>query len=307
MSKFLVSLDGGATKTNVCLYNIEDESVAMFEFGGSNYKEIGLDGLEAMFLNAVEEIYDALDITSDDIKGAVMGFSGLDSEKDKQKISDIVIKSGISREKIFLCNDGELIMYSSASVPGICVVSGTGSVAYGYDEGLDIVRAGGHDRWFSDLGSGYWVATQVLREYVKYLDDIVPYMGIFEEIEGFYAKKPEEMIEFINSAPKEEIASLAKLVLDNGADGDPLCEAIMKGAAYNLANLVQSVYTRLDTSDALKLDLVMVGSLFKNEKFYELFSEQCVNQTTYKNINFVKFVTEPSEIAVDFAKRLFLA
>lgn len=302
---YLLSIDGGGTKTQMCVYNLDDKSTAIFDFGNLNYHDIGIEKFEEVFLGAIDEIYEALEISSKDITGMVMGLSGLDTKEDKTLIEPVVVKTGISRENIFLCNDAELIMYSCTSVPGICVVAGTGSVAFGYDESFEVIRCGGLGSPLSDLGSGYWIGSQILREYIKYTDDQVPYLSVFDEIETYYKKRRYELLETLKYPSKKTVAHVAKLVLENAKDGDPLCEMIVNGAVYNLANLVATIYKKLDTSDALKIDVCMTGSIFKSDLLAEQFKEQCKIQTGYNNFNFIKLSIDPAEAGIVFAKAIF--
>ncbi|MFI3227918.1 MAG: BadF/BadG/BcrA/BcrD ATPase family protein [Clostridia bacterium] len=315
MSKYLISVDGGGTKTEISVLDTSDQSIAMFDYDGTNYHSIGIEVFEKRILEAFDEIFDAMSITKDDILGVVMGISGCDTLYDRKLIQPCIEKIGIAREKIgiarekiFLCNDGELIMYSCAGLPGICVVAGTGSIAFGYDSADDTVRCGGWGNPLSDLGSGFWIGMQILREYIKYLDGQVPYIAIFDEIETHYGEKSNaEFMQKLSQGDKKYIAKAAKVVLDAATDGDPLCESIAKAAAFNLANMCTTIFGKLDTNDCEKVDVVMTGSVFKNATLKEMFREQCKAQTSFDKFDFVEMTKSPSESGLDFAKKLFRA
>lgn len=306
MLKYLISLDMGGTKTAVSVLDTSDNSIASLQFDGANLSANGVEAVENAMITAINETCDAISMSKNEILGVVMGISGVDNAEDKTKLEPALLKLGIDRDKIFVCNDCELLMYSMADMPGICVVSGTGSVAYGYDDKLEVLRCGGHGVPLSDLGSGYFIGTQILKEYVKFIDDQIPYLAVFEEIEGHFGKTRQEMFKFIVNMSKKDIASVAKLVLDNAEDGDPLCEIIAKSAGFNLANLVATLYKKLDTYDAFKVDVCLVGSVFKNKFLRDFFKDQCKEQTTYANFNFVELNKDASEAGLEFAKTLFI-
>lgn len=308
MSKFLISIDGGGTKTEICVLDTSDDSVAIFEFEASNYHAIGIEKFEKTLINAFDEIFEAMDFTKTDVLGVVMGLSGCDTAFDKEILQKSIAKLEIPREKIFLCNDCELIMYACADLPGICVVAGTGSIAFGYDSADDTVRCGGWGNPLSDLGSGFWIGMQILREYIKYHDGQVPYIAIFDEIEAFYDEKSVDVfMQKLSTADKKYVAKIAKTVLDAGTDGDPLCESIAKATAFNLANMCATIFRKLDTNDCEKLDVVMVGSIFKNKTIVDLFREECAVQTSFEKFEFITPADSPAECGVQFAKKIFLA
>lgn len=306
MSKFLISVDGGATKTEVSVLDLNDNSIAMFDFLGTNYHEIGIREFEKAILDVFEDIFDALSITCDDILGVVMGLSGCDTTFDKTILLGSITKSGIKREKIFICNDCELIMYACTELPGICVSAGTGSIAFGFDSASDTVRCGGWGAPLSDLGSGFWIGLQILREYIKFVDGQVPYTAIFDEIENHYGEKTvSDLMNKLTVADKKYIADCAIVVLNAANDGDPLCESITKAAAFNLANMVATVFRKLNTDDCEKVDIVLAGSVFYNETIKKVFKEMCVEQTSYEKFDFIEISKSPAEYGLDFAKKLF--
>lgn len=71
---------------------------------------------------------------------------------------------------------------SLAAKPGINVVAGTGSVAYGRDPQRHGCRVGGWSLFFADEGSCSWVARQLITEFVKQSDGRRPRSAIYEEV-----------------------------------------------------------------------------------------------------------------------------
>lgn len=306
MGRFLISIDMGGTNTSVSVLDTVDQSIASLDVNGANLHADGVLAVEKAINNAINESMECISFTKNEILGIVIGVSGINSKKDKEELEPSLLKLGIDRDKIFVCNDCELTMYAMSAMPGITIVAGTGSIALGYDETLEVLRCGGHGAPLSDLGSGYFIGTQILKEYLKYVDDQIPFLAIFDEIENHYGKNRQEMCDFVVRMTKKEIASVAKIVLDNATDGDPLCEIITKGAGYNLANMVATLYKKLETNDALKIDVCMVGSIFKNDYMREFFIDQCKEQTNYNKFNFIKLDKEASEAGLEFAKILYL-
>ena len=306
MSKYLISIDGGGTSTEASVYNTDDQSIAIFTFEGSNYHNVGLDMFEKTIVSGLNEIYEALEITADDILGMVLGLAGCDTDIDKEKLLPLILKTGVPKEKTFICNDCEFIMYSLANAPGICVVSGTGSIAFAYDNTDKVIRCGGWGNPLSDLGSGYWVGCQILREYLKFTDDQVPHLPIFDEVEASFGMTRQELIVKCTNISKKEIASVARVVLESAENGDILCRNILEAAAYNLANMCATLFKKLDTENAPSVDIVTTGSIFKNQLLKDAFIDHCEKQANYKNFNFVAPTNSPSESGIQLAIKMFV-
>lgn len=303
MSKFLIAVDGGGTNTEICIFDKTDESIAIFECESTNYQNIGKEKFEENFLNGMKEAFDALSIKPEDVAGMVLGMSGCDTPKDRKIYMETIEKIGVSPSKIFLRNDCEMMMYASASLPGICITAGTGSIVYAYDSAFDTVRCGGYGSKLSDQGSGFWIGSQILREFLKYTDEQVPHIPVFDEIEDHFGTR-NDAIEILQNPTDKQIASVAKLVLDSATDEeDPLCQTIAKAAAFHLASMVATVYKKIKSDD--KIDVAMNGSIFKNNELRQMFMEQCIAQTTFKNFNFIEISNTPGEMAIEFARKLF--
>lgn len=77
-----ISVDGGGTKTEFCIYNERTGEYSTVFYKGSNYKNADKSenrmNIAQQFMKTVET--EKIDI--DTIAGAVFGISGIDSEKD---------------------------------------------------------------------------------------------------------------------------------------------------------------------------------------------------------------------------------
>ena len=117
--KYLLAIDGGGTKTEYCIYNIETEETKSFLFGSTNYKNLGLKEVESNLKHSFHKICDALNIELEDIKGMVFGVSGCDTKSDYDVYESVVRRIGLNMDRVFICNDSEMTFLSVAESPGI--------------------------------------------------------------------------------------------------------------------------------------------------------------------------------------------
>lgn len=305
--RYLLSVDGGGTKTEFCIYDIETEEMKSFVFGGMNYKNLGLKEVEVNLKQSLYEIYDYLDIGPDDIRGTVLGVSGCDTEEDYRIYESMIERVGMDMEKVFLCNDSEMVFLSAAEKPGICVVSGTGSIAVGFDKEGKSSRCGGWGRPLSDLGSGYWIGEQMLKKWIKYNDGQISFDSIFKELADFFhmekAVCPCYDIAVLN---QRQIVASARLISDRADEGNALCREVISEAAEEVADIASAVYGKLKLDKEEKMELVMIGSIFNSSFYRKVFQEQFLNKTKHERILYMTLKGSPAQAGISLVKNKFL-
>src|ERR1700733_7704143 len=70
----------------------------------------------------------------------------------------------------------------AGDAPGIVVIAGTGSIAYGRNAGGEAARAGGWGHMIGDEGSGYWIGREALAAVMRGADGRGPETGLTAEI-----------------------------------------------------------------------------------------------------------------------------
>ena len=75
------------------------------------------------------------------------------------------------KARILVVNDALIALQAGVGdAPGIVIVSGTGSIAYGRNDRGEASRAGGWGYVLGDEGSGYWIGRLALRAVVRHAD-----------------------------------------------------------------------------------------------------------------------------------------
>jgi N-acetylglucosamine kinase-like BadF-type ATPase len=133
--------------------------------------------------------------------------------------------------------------------PGVVVISGTGSIAYGVSGRGMAARAGGWGPTLGDEGSGYWIGRRALEAVVRDVDGRGSRTALTERVlEYFSLPRPELLVSEIYHQPhgRRAIASLGPIVDRARMDGDLVASEIMIDAADELARAAASVITRLE-------------------------------------------------------------
>src|SRR5690606_32133686 len=132
------------------------------------------------------------------------------------------------------------------SGPGLLVIAGTGSVAWGRAEDGRAARAGGWGHLLGDEGSGYALGLEALRAVVRAHDGRAPETTLRDAVLSHArARAPEELIAWAATAAKADIAALAPRVAAAAREGDAAARAIVDRAAHDLAGHIRALHARL--------------------------------------------------------------
>ena len=306
MQEYFLAVDGGGSKTEFCLYHCETGKARHFLSGSSNYKIAEADAERAVFLEGVDRVFQEAGISVQQIRGLVMGMSGVDSQADYDHYLEIAVCTAIPRDRIYLCNDSEMAFYSKGTPPGLCMIAGTGSIATGIAADLRTVRSGGWSNYISDEGSGSWLGVQILRALLRYCDGYEPYQPIFDVLRAhFGAAEFDELPPILTNANVQEVAGTAKPVMEMADAGDAYCAELVQEAARLVAEIAGSVYRKLAFELENEVEVVTAGSLFKSTAFYQEFTETLAKKVAAQNLRFCGEVVSPVLGGIALAKILF--
>lgn len=262
--RYVVGVDGGATKT-VALVGTEDgRNLGRGESGTSNYHNIGEAAAGKAIKEAVNEAQERAGLSHRKLDLAVVALAAVDSSRDKAAAYRFVRTAKIAR-RIIVVHDSVAALYAAtAGRPGIIVIAGTGCVAAGINKAGEYARAGGWGYLVDDEGSAYDIGRRALLSTFKMLDGRAPRTKIAAMVKRrLSVDKIEDALALIysNSFDVEDVARLAPLV-SKAAPHDEICMGILNNAGVALAELVCAVARRLGMNrDRFAIDLI--GGAFK--------------------------------------------
>lgn len=305
MGNYLLSVDGGGTKTELCVSTPEGVILDRVAVGCSNYKSVGLDAVEKSLGEGLELLKEK-GFLPESMDYSVWGISGCDSEHDFELVRGILKKLGIPENRSYLCNDGILAFYAQAQEPGIVLIAGTGSIILGIDENGHYKRAGGWGYNISDIGSGYWIGAEALKGTLLYCDGCGTYAPLWEMIREAFQCPDFETLPYIVTEVTDyyEIAGLARLVVDGAEQGDQTALGILKEGASLLADMVASIYQRMGFSKDLELSMVFSGGVLQSRVYRQLVKDGLKERISLDKVTFTIQENTPSYGGIKLAKRM---
>ena len=200
-----------------------------------------------------------------------------DGDRDLQQ----AFKNAFPSIPIYLTNDVEVGWAGSLCLaPGINVVAGTGSIAFGKNESGITARCGGWSEFFSDEGSCYWIGCRVLQLFSKQADGRAPKDELYSLVrKEFGIKNDFEIIdlvhnEYINN--RDKVAALQLLARDAALAGSCCARNLYMEAAGELCKMVTAIRDQLKFKQQ-PFPVSYSGGLFKaGELILQHFNEYVI-------------------------------
>ena len=183
MTNLYLGVYGGGTRTELRVADEEGRELLCLRGGPTSYKAVGNAAAFANMRDLARQM-ESLGIRPRLLTRGVWGISGCDTPQDQTVYEAMVEQAGFLPEKTTVVNNAVLPFWAAAELPGVVVIAGTGSVVMGIDSQGKTKRIGGWNYAFSDLGSGYWMGSRLLREMTLWLDGCREDCFTFRKVEA---------------------------------------------------------------------------------------------------------------------------
>lgn len=262
----VLGIDAGGSKTVALVTDANGAVVGEGRAGGANLQTEGELQVEKVLHEVIER---AMNGRYTPPEAVCLGMAGVDREDDGRLIRDIMRRLGF-RQNTLIVNDALIALVAGAGAnPGVVVISGTGSIAFGVSHRGLAARAGGWGPTLGDEGSGYWIGRRALEAVVRDVDGRGPKTALTERVLEFFSlSRPELLVSEIYHQPhgRRAIASLAPEVDRARLEGDLVAGEIMTDAANELATAAGSVITRLDMRGE-QFPILLAGGMLKRSEW----------------------------------------
>jgi N-acetylglucosamine kinase-like BadF-type ATPase len=242
----VLGIDAGGTKT-VCLLADDAGTVLSEARGpGANLHSAGELTVEKVLHEVMESATADRDISAAAI---CVGMAGVDREDEAGTVRAIMRRIG-HKARIVVVNDALIALVAGArDAPGIVIISGTGSIAYGRNANGEAARAGGWGHMIGDEGSGYWIGREALAAVMRSGDGRGPATQLTGDILAYFqvtdvSRLPR--IVYDREVPRMSVAAVGPIVQRAADEGDAVASGILDRAVDELLLAARSVATRLE-------------------------------------------------------------
>jgi N-acetylglucosamine kinase-like BadF-type ATPase len=259
---YVLGIDAGGTKT-VCL--LADETgriLSESRAGGANLQASGELEVEKVLHRVMEDAVGERDLRPDAV---CLGIAGVDRADDADAVRGIMRRIGF-KTRALVVNDALVALVAGAGDdPGVVIIAGTGSIAYGRDAAGRAARAGGWGYLLGDEGGGFWIGASALIAVVRQFDGRGPATLLTDLVLAQMSlSSPADLIPAVYEHPSQRraIAAIATLVEKASDAGDAVAAEILSRAGAELTAAAASVIARLGMrGDVFRV--VLSGGIFR--------------------------------------------
>jgi glucosamine kinase len=280
---YYIGIDGGGTKTT-CVVGDDTNLLATATAGPSNIVRVGEAQARESLQQSVRQACAAAGITPGQVARTCVGGSGAA----RLELTEIVrrILAEILPTPIDVVSDIQTSLEAAFGAgPGVIVIAGTGSSAYGRDRHGHTARAGGWGFAIGDEGSAHWIGRTAVAAVLRSADprdvtstpsvrgsNAAPQSSLAAALcKSWGVTSLDDLARAANSIPPPDFAALFPTV---AGSPDALARQVLSRGAAELAHVVAAVNRRLFAKeDIAPIPVAMIGGVFRHsplvrEDFY---------------------------------------
>jgi len=272
VTQFFLGVDGGQSSTTALIGDETGRVVGAGSGGPCNH--VGGPGGREKFVRAIEGCVGQacraaeLDPAAVVFEAACLGFSG--GPEDKRPLLEVMLRT----RRLIVTTDAPIALTgATAGRPGIIVIAGTGSIAFGRNASGKTARAGGWGYVFGDEGGGFDIARQALRAALRLEEGWGAATSLHARLlEATGAASANEVLHLFYTTewPRHRVATLAPLVDEAARAGDPAASVILANAAEQLATLASMVRRQL-FAEGEPARVAYIGGVFRSQMLLQRF------------------------------------
>lgn len=265
MSKLYLGVDGGQSSTTALIADESGRVIGTGRGGPCNHVSSG-EGREKFFRavgGCLQQACEQAGLATGTVAfaSACLGFSG--GAADKDAYSRELIRS----EKFLITHDAAIALAgATAGEPGIIIIAGTGSMAFGRNADGRTARGGGWGYVFGDEGGGFDLTRRALRAALRFEEGWGAVTRLHRDLlAATGAADANDLLHrfYTSEFPRPSIAALSKLVDQAAEEGDDEARQILLDAAASLFYYVKGVYSNL-FAEGQAVPIATIGSVFRS-------------------------------------------
>ena len=262
---FFLGVDGGGTRTRVMLVDGSGRECARAEGPPTLVDPANPGATIAVIVGLCREVASkgGADLP---VAGLWAGIAGAGTEPTRSVVETALQEAELS-SRTSVGADAEATFHDAfPSGPGILLLSGTGSIALARGADDSRLRVGGWGLHLGDEGSGYLIGMGALHALVRGEDG----RGLSTDLRDPVLKVlglpgPADLIKWIASARKADVASLVPLIFEVAEAGDQAATTVIETAVDELVGHVRTLIRRLEPWPATP-EVALAGGLLKEDR-----------------------------------------
>jgi len=292
---YYLGIDGGGSKTS-CLLGDPASVLGAGRSSGSNPIRVGAEKAQEALADAIHQACGQAKIAPREITKTCVGVAGAARAETSELIRNILL--GVVGGEIQVVGDMEIALAAASGTgPGVVVIAGTGSIAYGRNSSGRTARAGGWGFAISDEGSGQWIGRAAISTALRSEDEGNASKLLDAILQRWNLQGHEQLILKSNSMPPPDFATLMPVVQQSADGRDAAAQELLEEAGKVLAKIGNIVIGKL-FEPYETVPVAMSGGVFEHSP--------PVRQSFYNHlrrpVSLVPHIVEPVNGALEIAR-----
>jgi N-acetylglucosamine kinase-like BadF-type ATPase len=241
----VLGVDGGGSGTRCVIADLSGVVLARGNGGPSNPLTAGAGPATEGIQEAVREASNVCGLEAFQV--SVMGIAGTERQSSIKALEERLTEFDYGRLRIV--SDAVVALAGATGCqPGVVVISGTGSIAFGLNEEGETARAGGWGWRLGDEGSGYDIGHKALKASLRDYDGRGPPTSLSKKVKTALGLGDlSELVDRVYNGDmgSREVAALVHLVREAADEADEVATGIMEEAGEELGMATSAVIRRL--------------------------------------------------------------
>jgi N-acetylglucosamine kinase-like BadF-type ATPase len=259
---FFIGVDAGGTKTRAVIADATGVVRGSGETGAGNFQAIGAVAAGEAIGEAVRGALTMAGVGREALRGSFFGLAGVRTEAERVVMRGEIAKLGLGGVAEIGSDLEAAHAGALADGPGVVVIAGTGSAAWGRNAAGQSWQAGGWGWLVDDKGGGYWLALQGLAAAVEGEDGRGAATALGARAASFFgAAGLREVLRELHAGKRDRaaVAGFAREVRAAADAGDAVAAEIVKNAGAELLRLAEAVRGKI--APGAELRLVVTGGV----------------------------------------------
>ncbi|HEU4994638.1 MAG TPA: BadF/BadG/BcrA/BcrD ATPase family protein [Gemmatimonadaceae bacterium] len=269
MESIVVGIDGGGTKTRALLADERGEAIAEAVGAGSAVRPHEVERSAGIIAGVVRDALEQSEMRDARPRVLMVGVAGVGREPERQALWEFLVAQQLADEVVVQTDFAVALDDAFGDGPGVLLIAGTGSSAFGRGPTGATARCGGWGPNIGDEGSGAWIGRRALSVVAAASDGREPETALTGAILTA-TEQPEtsELIRWAAGATPAALATLAPVVMTVADAGDLRANSIISMAVEELALHVRALARRLFTDERASVPVALTGGLLARQSSF---------------------------------------